>query len=102
MTYLIYSQYLENYEVRLKPKGGRAFVVDAPDVLTACGLVHQFLFNEQSTMDSTGNFRRSVEFPLIPDVMNGTQEYEFENASHAIMAIAEYERDDNIRLIWGQ
>lgn len=101
-TYLISSQYLEDYETRFKPKGGRNFVVDAPDVLTAVAVVHRFLFTEQhDAVNAYAELRQtlipSVEIPIIPDYL-GSHKYEFENASHAIMEIPEYERDENVRL----
>ena len=98
-TFVIQSQYLENYETRYKPKGGRNFVVDAPCVYSALALVHQFLFTEQTTM-TNGNFNRCVEFPVTPDIGSGSYQYEFANASHAIASLPEWERDENIRLVW--
>ena len=98
-TFLIASQYLENYGTRFKPKGGRNFVVDAPCVFSAVALVHQFLFTEQA---SQGNGSLCHEFPLMPDIGAGGYQYEFVNASHAIAQIPEYERDENIRLVWGE
>lgn len=97
-TFLISSQYLENYGTRFKPKGGRNFVVDAPCVFSALALVHKFLFTEQSTQ---GNGSLCCEFPIVPDIGGGVQKYEFVNASEAIAEIPEWERDDNIRLVWG-
>lgn len=94
-SYLIYSQYLENYGTRFKPKGGRAFVVDAPCVYSALALVHKFLFLENKY---NGNGSLNTEFPIAPDY---TTQYEFPNASHAIAEIDEHERDENVRLVWG-
>ena len=98
-TFLLASQYLESYETRFKPKGGRNFVVDAPCLWTAIALVHQFLFTEQTTM-TNGNFNRCVEFPIMPPLLDQPHTYEFINASHAIGEIPEWERDENIRLVW--
>lgn len=99
-TYLIPSQYLEDYETRFKPKGGRNFVVDAPCYYTALALVQRFLFTEQH--DLVNEFKSknqtlipSCEFPIRVDYP-----IEYENASHAIAEIPEYERDENIRLIF--
>lgn len=89
-TFLISSQYLENYGVRFKPKGGRNFVVDAPCYFTALALVHEFLFKEQR---DNGNGSLCHEFPILnPEFKT------YENASHAIADIDEWERDENIRL----
>ena len=98
-TYLLATQYLENYGTRFKPKGGRMCVVDAPCVFSALALV-QRLLNEEQRDPKNAMFER-IEFPIVPDLTNSSQ-YEFENASHAIAEIPEWERDDNTRLIWGQ
>lgn len=95
-SFLIYSQYLENYGTRFKPKGGRAFVVDAPCVFSALALVQQHLFTEQVEQAERGE-TPTTEFPIAPDY---TIQHEFPNASAAIAQIAEHERDDNVRLVW--
>jgi hypothetical protein len=103
-TYLLASQYLENYETRFKPKGGRDFVVDAPDLYTALALVHEFLFREQANVVTLKGVRvvPRCEFPVIPYINSHAEdEWEFENASHAIAEIPEYRRDENVRLVYG-
>jgi hypothetical protein len=99
-TYLISTQYLEDYEVRFKPKGGRSFVVDAPCYYTALALVQRFLFTEQHALVNEYKAKNqtlipSCEFPILE-----ANPVEYLNASHAIMEIPEYERDENIRLIF--
>lgn len=74
-------------------------MVDAPCLWTALALVHQFLFTEQTTM-TNGNFNRCTEFPIVPPELDRPHLYEFENASHAIGEIPEWERDENVRLVW--
>jgi hypothetical protein len=95
-TYLLASQYLENYETRFKFKSGRNFVVDAPCLASALALVQDFLLTERDALYSKYT---NIEFPIIPP-MDGSVQYEFENASHAIAEIPEWERDENIRLRW--
>ena len=99
-TYLLASQYLENYGTRFKPKGGRMFVVDAPCVYSALAIVQRLLNEEQR--DPRNASCERIEFPIMPDVCGSAEKYEFENASHAIAEIPEWERDENVRLIWGQ
>jgi hypothetical protein len=103
-TYLLASQYLEDYETRFKPKGGRDFVVDAPDLWTALALVHKFLFREQQNVVTLKGVPvvPVCEFPIIPFIGAGVDaEWEFLNASHAIAQIPEYRRDENVRLVYG-
>jgi hypothetical protein len=96
-TFLLASQYLESYETRFKPKGGRNFVVDAPDLWTALALVQDFLNTERATLYARFT---NIEFPIIPPLLDQPHTYEFENASHAIGEIPEWERDENVRLRW--
>lgn len=106
-TYLIASQYLEDYESRFKPKGGRDFVVDAPDLWTAIALVQRFIFTEQSELVKQFAKRGTklaprCEFPIIPFIgAHADAEWEFQNASEAIAEIPEYRRDENVRLVFG-
>ena len=96
-TFLLASQYLESYETRFKPKGGRNFVVDAPDLWTALALVQDFLNTERSTLYARFT---NIEFPIMPPLLDQPHTYEFINASHAIGEIPEWERDENVRLCW--
>ena len=94
--FIIASQYLENYGTRFKPKGGRIFCVQAPCVYSAVALVQRSLNTEQRDPRNAGCER--IEFPLMPDMQVGSDQYEFANLAHAIESVPDYERDDVVLL----
>jgi hypothetical protein len=96
-SFIIYSQYLEDYETRFKPKGGRAFIATAPCVYSAVALVWRYLKQENETLYSK---YENVEFPIVPEMGRDSYQYEFVHAEAALEQIPEYERESVVRLDW--
>ncbi len=100
-TYLIVTQFYEDYEVRFKPKGGSWFIVETVDFGTAISLVQKYLVRKEIEWikkgEKTGlNHAISIEFPIIPADQNTNT---FDNFQQALDAIPEWDRNSHIHLV---
>jgi len=96
-TYLIVTQFYEDYEVRFTPKGGSWFLVEAVDFGTAISLVQKYLVRKEVEWLKKGeNHAISIEFPIIPDDQNTNI---FNGFSQALEAIPAWERDSYKHLV---